>query len=241
MQRILLIDDDRELCALMKTYLEAESFSVAARHDGESGLEAALSGGYELVVLDVMLPGMGGFSVLTELRKASAAPVLMLTARDSEADKVSGLRLGADDYLTKPFSMQEFVARAQSLVRRYTALGGRQAAVPGAPALVLEGLTITPDTREVTVLGLPVELTAKEFDLLFFLASHPGRVFTKRQIYNSVWQDAYAFDDNNIMVHIRRLRKKIEPNPEDPAFIQTVRGVGYKFVDARLEKGGGGR
>lgn len=152
----------------------------------------------------------------------------MLTAKDSEINKILGLRLGADDYLTKPFSMNEFVARVQSIIRRYTTLGG-ESVEESASMLTFDNLSITPATREVISSGAPVDLTAKEFDLLYFLAKNSGRVFTKKQIYRAVWKDEYAFDDNNIMVHIRRLRKKIEPNPEQPQFIQTVWGVGYKF------------
>ncbi len=226
-QNLLVIDDDRELCALVKKYLELESYTVVLRHDGVSGLAEAQSGAYQLVVLDVMLPQKNGFEVLSELRKNSAVPVLMLTAKDSEADKVSGLRLGADDYLTKPFGMSEFVARVQSLLRRYA--WGAQSPVEQAETLVFAGLSLSPDTREVLAMGKPVELTAKEFDLLLFLARNRGKVFTKKQIYRAVWEDEYAFDDNNIMVHIRRLRKKIEPNPEQPVLVQTVWGVGYKF------------
>lgn len=174
-----------------------------------------------------MLPQKNGFDVLTDLRKTSSVPVLMLTAKDSEIDKVLGLRLGADDYLTKPFSMNEFVARVQSIIRRYTSLGGESSME--VSTLTFDNISITPDTREVLVSGVPVELTAKEFDLLYFLAKNKGKVFTKKQIYHAVWNDEYAFDDNNIMVHIRRLRKKIELNPEQPKFIQTVWGVGYKF------------
>jgi len=227
-QKILVIDDDLELCTLIRKYLETEGYTVSTKNNGVDGLAEGLTTPYQLIVLDVMLPQKNGFDVLTNLRKKSSVPVLMLTAKDSEIDKVLGLRLGADDYLTKPFSMNEFVARVQSLIRRYTALGG-ESAVEIASALIFDNLSITPDTREVLVSGVSVELTAKEFDLLYFLAKNRGKVFTKKQIYRAVWKDEYAFDDNNIMVHIRRLRKKVEPNPKQPQFIKTVWGVGYKF------------
>ena len=227
-QKILVIDDDPELCTLIRKYLETEGYTVSTKNNGVDGLAEGLTTPYQLIVLDVMLPQKNGFDVLTNLRKKSSVPVLMLTAKDSEIDKVLGLRLGADDYLTKPFSMNEFVARVQSLIRRYTALGG-ESAVEIASALIFDNLSITPDTREVLVSGVSVELTAKEFDLLYFLAKNRGKVFTKKQIYRAVWKDEYAFDDNNIMVHIRRLRKKVEPNPKQPQFIKTVWGVGYKF------------
>lgn len=224
---VLMIDDDRALCDLVKKYLGNEALKVDVKHDGKEGLAAACKNAYLVIVLDVMLPGMNGFEVLAEIRKSSTVPVLMLTARDSEVDKVSGLRLGADDYLTKPFSMNEFVARVQSLIRRYTTFNSSE---ERADAVLDFGvLSIDPKSREVFLSGHRVELTAKEFDLLYFLAAHKGQVFTKKQIYSNVWQEEYAFDDNNIMVHIRRLRKKIEPTPETPTYIQTVWGVGYKF------------
>lgn len=227
-QKILIIDDDIELCALVERYLETEGYVVTTKHNGVDGLTEGLTTSYQLVVLDVMLPQKNGFDVLSDLRKTSSVPVLMLTAKDSEIDKVLGLRLGADDYLTKPFSMNEFVARVQSIIRRYTTLGG-ESVEESASMLTFDNLSIAPATREVIASGATVDLTAKEFDLLYFLAKNSGRVFTKKQIYRAVWKDEYTFDDNNIMVHIRRLRKKIEPNPEQPQFIQTVWGVGYKF------------
>lgn len=227
-QKILIIDDDIELCALVERYLETEGYVVTTKHNGADGLTEGLTTSYQLVVLDVMLPQKNGFDILSDLRKTSSVPVLMLTAKDSEIDKVLGLRLGADDYLTKPFSMNEFVARVQSIIRRYTTLGG-ESVEESASMLTFDNLSIAPATREVIASGATVDLTAKEFDLLYFLAKNSGRVFTKKQIYRAVWKDEYAFDDNNIMVHIRRLRKKIEPNPEQPQFIQTVWGVGYKF------------
>lgn len=227
-QNILLIDDDKELCILIKKYLELENYNITIKHKGEEGIKEALHGFYKLIILDVMLPQKNGFEILTEIRKKSSVPVLMLTAKDNEIDKVSGLRLGADDYLTKPFSMNEFVARVQSLIRRYTSLGSE--CMPNSlEKLVFDGISICLDTREVFIQNRKIELTAKEFDLLYFLASNHGKVFTKKQIYNQVWNDEYAFDDNNIMVHIRRLRKKIEPDLNHPTYIQTIWGVGYKF------------
>jgi len=151
----------------------------------------------------------------------------MLTAKDSEIDKVSGLRMGADDYITKPFSNNEFLARVASLLRRYTVFSSQDE--QQLQALDIGNLQIDPLKHEVSLCSVPISLTAKEFDLLYFFAKNKGKVFTKKQIYRAVWEDEYAFDDNNIMVHIRRLRKKIEPNPENPIFILTVWGVGYKF------------
>jgi DNA-binding response OmpR family regulator len=223
--KILVVDDDKDLCEVLKKYLEIENYLVEFRHDGVSGLQEVLENSYQLVILDIMLPQKSGFEILTEVRKSSSVPILMLTAKDSEIDKVSGLRLGADDYLTKPFSMNEFIARVQSLIRRSTYFNESIS----KKELCFDGLVINPDTREVTVDNIKVDLTAKEFDLLYFLAQSRGKVFTKKQIYRNVWEEDYAFDDNNIMVHIRRLRKKIEHKPDAPKFIKTVWGVGYKF------------
>lgn len=232
-QKILVIDDDQELCVLIRKFLEIENYSVEVSHDGESGLKRVQDSEFSLIILDVMLPKMNGFDVLTQLRKTIMTPVLMLTAKDSEVDKVSGLRLGADDYLTKPFSMNEFVARVQALLRRYTMFGGNLS-TPVDEKLCLNDMVIDPSTREVMIQDKLIDLTAKEFDLLYFLAKNKGKVFTKKQIYHAVWEEDYAFDDNNIMVHIRRLRKKIEEFPEEPKYIQTVWGVGYKFGGGKV-------
>lgn len=225
MNRILIIDDDRALCRLLQDSLEKEGYSVCVKNNGVSGLDEALRGGFQLVVLDIMLPGRSGFEVLTGIREGNRVPVLMLTARDSEGDKVSGLRMGADDYLTKPFSVSEFSARVSALVRRFVVYGSKEG--EGGPVR-LGKLTIDLGKREVFKEERELELTAKEFDLLAFFARHQGQVFTKRQLYNAVWNEDYAYDDNKIMVCIRRLRKKIEDNPEDPSYILTVWGVGYK-------------
>lgn len=225
-QKILIIDDDADLCRLLKNNLEQEGYQVCIRHDGVTGLEEAQNSDYQLIILDIMLPLINGYEVLKKIREKSFVPVLMLTAKDSEGDKVSGLRMGADDYLTKPFSNSEFLARVSSLLRRYTVFNTANAS---GKTIVLGRLSVDKSAREVRKDGLPLELTAKEFDLLLFFAQNPGKVFTKKQIYRAVWMDEYAFDDNNIMVHIRRLRKKIEDNPENPVYILTVWGVGYKL------------
>ena len=231
MNHVLIIDDDKELCALMKKCVEQEYLSAIIAHGGVEGIR--LAGEYKnqgsllLVILDVMMPGMDGFEVLRKIRETSNVPVLMLTAKSDEEDKVLGLRLGADDYLTKPFGINELMARVNSLIRRYTTLNP----VPekGSECLTAKGMTIDRDNHIVTVHDMPVELTGKEFELLYFLAANKGRVFTKKQIYTQVWEEEYAFDDSNIMSFISKLRKKIEPDPERPFYIQTVRGVGYRF------------
>ena len=230
LKKILIIDDDTDLCRLLRNNLEQEGYFVCIRHDGAAGLEELRSGDYQLVVLDIMLPLKNGYEVLGEIREKSFVPVLMLTARDSEGDKVSGLRMGADDYLTKPFANSEFLARVSSLLRRYTVFNAANA---GEKTITAGGLSIDGTGREVRKDGRLLELTAKEFDLLLFFAENQGKVFTKKQIYRAVWKEEYAFDDNNIMVHIRRLRKKIEDNPENPKYILTVWGVGYKMGGER--------
>lgn len=225
---ILIIDDDKELCALMKKCVEQEGFSATAAHGGYEGLYLLQENKdpCSLVILDVMMPDLDGFQVLHKIREISNVPVLMLTAKNDEKDKVCGLELGADDYLTKPFGIKEFAARVNSLIRRYTTLN----TISGdADCILLKGMKIDRTNRTVSVDSVGVELTAKEFDLLCFLAANKGRVFTRKQIYVQVWEEEYAFDDSNIMSFISKLRKKIEPDPEHPFYILTVRGVGYRF------------
>ena len=231
MNKVLIIDDDKELCALMKKCIEQENLSAVTAYSGIEGLqiikENQNNNGFSLIILDVMMPYMDGFQVLKKIREVSNIPVLMLTAKSNEEDKVLGLRLGADDYLTKPFSINELTARVHSLIRRYTTLN--PAFSEETDCICLKDMTIDRGNRSVTVRGALVELTGKEFDLLVFLASNKGRIFTKKQIYTQVWEDEYAFDDSNIMSFISKLRKKIEPNPEQPFYVLTVRGVGYRF------------
>lgn len=226
MNKILIIDDDISLCNLIKKYAQKENLIVDLSFAGTDGVYKAKSGNYQLIVLDVMLPEMNGLSVLSEIRKYGTVPVLMLTAKGEESDKVAGLRLGADDYLTKPFSINECMARISALVRRYTKLNQLDTDLP---PLNFDTLQLNAQTRKVTSSGIFVELTGKEFDLLYFLAAHKGKIFTKKQIYNEVWNDEYAFDDSNIMSFISKLRKKIEVDPNRSPYIQTVRGVGYRF------------
>lgn len=229
MKNVLVIDDDIELCALMKRCVEHEGLSAIAAHGGMEGLRLAdeYKETLSLVILDLMMPDLDGFQVLQKIREASNIPVLMLTAMNHEEDKVTGLRLGADDYLTKPFSINELMARVNALIRRYTSFN--PATEMKRDIIELQGMLIDKANRMVTVKDSPVELTGKEFELLCFLAVNKGQIFTKKQIYTQVWEDEYAFDDSNIMSFISKLRKKIEPDQEQPFYIQTVRGVGYRF------------
>ena len=227
MNNILIIDDDKELCSIIKKYMDNAGYSAYLCHTGASGINNVEKNEYQLVVLDIMLPEIDGFSVLSEIRKISMVPVLMLTAKSEESDKIKGLKMGADDYLTKPFSMDELMARVESLIRRYTKFSNSD--IVQLKSITLNGMFIDGDKRIVTIYGKQADLTGKEFDLLYFLASHKGRVFTKQQIYTHVWENEYAFDDSNIMSFISKLRKKIESDAESPYYIQTVRGVGYRF------------
>ena len=228
MNKVLIIDDDKELCALMKKCIEQEKLSAVTVYNGIEGVRLIDENkdSYSLIILDVMLPDIDGFQILQKIRDTSNIPVLMLTAKSSEEDKVFGLRLGADDYLTKPFGINEVFARVNSLIRQYTTLNPFTADID---SISLKDMVIDKLNRTVTVKDIPVLLTGKEFDLLLFLASNKGRVFTKKQIYSQVWEEEYAFDDSNIMSFISKLRKKIEPDPDHPFYILTVRGVGYRF------------
>lgn len=229
MNSVLIIDDDKELCSLMKKCVEQENLSALVAHGGVEGLRLANENrsNCSLVILDVTMSDIDGFQVLRKIRETSNVPVLMLTAKSDEEDKVSGLRLGADDYLTKPFSLNELMARVNSLIRRFTTLNPTSTINPDI--LTLKDMVIDKENRIVSINAVPVDLTGKEFDLLYFLASNKGRVFTKKQIYTQVWEEEYAFDDNNIMSFISKLRKKVEPDPDHPFYILTVRGVGYRF------------
>lgn len=228
--KVLIIDDDKELCILMEKCLEQENLSAIIAHGGVEGLRLASenknSDSLSLIILDVMMPDIDGFQVLKKIREESNIPVLMLTAKSDEENKVFGLRLGADDYLTKPFGINELMARVNSIIRRYTTLNPSEL---DSECIKLSEMVIDKTNRIVTIKDNTVELTGKEFDLLFFLAANKGRVFTKKQIYTQVWEEEYAFDDNNIMSFISKLRKKIEPDPDNPFYILTIRGVGYRF------------
>ncbi|EQF63227.1 response regulator [Clostridioides difficile CD175] len=225
----MIIDDDKELCTLMKKCVEQENLSAIIAHSGAEGLHLVDKNKHtlSLVILDIMMPDIDGFQVLKKIRETSNIPVIMLTAKSDEDDKISGLCLGADDYLTKPFSINELMAPVNSLIRRYTMLN--PAFIADTDCIIVNGMIIDKTNRIVSINNIPIQLTSKEFDLLSFLASNKGRVFTKKQIYTQVWEEEYAFDDSNIMSFISKLRKKIEPDPNRPFYILTVRGVGYRF------------
>jgi DNA-binding response OmpR family regulator len=221
---ILLIEDERKIATLVARNLEAAGYAVTACDDGAEGVRAFGRVQPALVVLDVGLPGMSGLEVLRRIREDGDVPVLVLTARSSEADKVLGLELGADDYLTKPFGTAELIARVRALLRR-TAAGGRE------KPLDYGSVHIDPERREVTRDGARIVLTTLEFDLLWFLASRPGRVFTREQLMEQVWGNDRVVGDRSIDSLVSRLRKKIELDEGDPQLLQTVWGAGYRFAD----------
>ena len=223
--RVLVVDDERVVSEVVEQYLRREGFDVALASDGGEALRLAQEWAPDLVVLDLMLPVVDGLEVCRQLRQESQVPIIMLTARGEETDRVVGLELGADDYVVKPFSPRELVARVKTVLRRMAA-GTVQA--PGG-TLRFETLTINPQTRRVTLQDAEVRLTAKEFDLLFHLASAPGQVFTRDQLMDQVWDYTYAGDASTVTVHIRRLREKVEMDPMKPRYVKTVWGVGYKF------------
>lgn len=226
MNRILVIDDDKELCALIKKSILTENIEADCCNNGKDGLEKLREKEYHLVILDVMMPGMDGFETLELIRKESRLPILMFTSKNDSASKVRSLRAGADDYLTKPFDMDELIARILSLVRRYTRFNQSE----GLPQqLDFDGLRIDMDTRSITTINGTFELPPKEFDLLLLLAKYQGKILTKQRIYEEVWGEEYCYDDSNIMAIISRLRKKLEENPGKPKYIQTIKGIGYRF------------
>lgn len=227
----MVADDEKEIRDLLKMYLQRETYLVDAAADGEEALRLFGCGTYHLVLLDLMMPKVDGIEVCRAIRTKSNVPILMLTAKDQELDKVLGLAVGADDYVTKPFGIHELVARIKALTRRYMVLGSDSAAVRQEQQLIrVNGLEIDRTKCIVKKNGQGIALTAKEYELLVFLASHPEQVFTKTQLFRQVWNSDYLEDDNTVMVHIRRLRTKIEDNPSEPRLILTVWGLGYRFA-----------
>jgi len=225
MNKVLLIEDEEGIGQALEYQLAREGFDVAWEKDGNDGLRRFEVVGPDLVVLDLMLPGLSGEEVCKKIRRSSDVPILILTAKDSEVDTVVGLELGADDYMTKPFSTRELVARIRAILRR-------SAAASMNPSRVLEAgdIRVDPDRFEVTVGGVKVHMPRKEFELLELLMSNPGLVLTRETLIDEVWGSDYFGDTRTLDVHIKRLRTKCEPDPHTPKHITTVRGLGYKFV-----------
>ncbi len=228
MKKILIVEDDKGIAELERDYLEASDFSVDIAADGRVGLQKALNGDYSLLLLDIMLPGVDGFQICREVRRTRDLPILMVSARREDIDKIRGLGLGADDYVIKPFSPSELVARIKAHIARYERLTGGHASAQGK-ILQAGALEIQCDTHRVFVSGHEVTLTHREFELLVFLAENPGIVFNKDKLFERVWGLDAAGDTATVMVHINRIREKIEPDPAKPIYIETVWGAGYRF------------
>jgi DNA-binding response OmpR family regulator len=230
-RRVLIIEDDRDIARLVELHLQDMGCEVHTASDGGAGLEKAMSKPYDLIILDLMLPTADGLEICRRLRaKPPYIPILMLTARSTELDRILGLEVGADDYLTKPFSIRELVARVKALFRRVEAMKSHETA--GPPKTIRVGsLVMDTEKRTVTIEGKPADLTAKEFDLLLLFARHPGRVYTRSQLLDIVWGYGHDGYEHTVNSHINRLRAKIEKDPANPDYILTVWGVGYKFRD----------
>jgi DNA-binding response OmpR family regulator len=222
---VLVVDDEATIAEVVSRYLERAGYDVCVARDGKSALAQAAERRPDLVVLDLMLPGIDGLEVMRRLRELERdrMAILLLTAKGEETDRVSGLRLGADDYVVKPFSPAELVARVDAILRRVDTSPEQQ------PALHFGELMIDPSARRVQLAGEDVALTQRELDLLLFLARHPGQAFTRQQLMDQVWQYSFYTDTSTVTVHVRRLRAKIEADPERPRFLETIWGVGYRF------------
>ncbi len=227
MSRILIIEDEASIAELERDYLEIHGYDVDIEHSGDVGLSRALNEDYDLIVLDLMLPKVDGFEICRKIRSAKDTPIIMISAKKEEIDKVRGLGLGADDYMTKPFSPGEMVARVKAHLARYVRFTGNQA--QKNEEIRIRGLFIDKTSRRVHVNGEEIPFTTKEFDLLAYLAQHPNRVFSKDQLFDSIWgQEAFG-DNSTVTVHIRKLREKIELDSSNPQYIETIWGAGYRF------------
>ncbi|GHS89731.1 DNA-binding response regulator [Synergistales bacterium] len=233
-QRVLIIEDDLSLAEIERDFLEIDGFETCIAGDGKTGLEKARSGVYDLILLDLMLPGLDGLSLCKLIRNDTNIPILMVSAKREDADKIRGLGLGADDYITKPFSPSELVARVKANLAQYKRMNNAPPAAE-TPAFTSKDeikigeITVNKASRRVFARGLEVSCTNKEYELLLFLMSNPDRVFSKELLYDHIWgEDAYG-DIKTVLVHINRLREKIEADPSNPLYIKTVRGAGYRF------------
>lgn len=237
-QQILVVDDERTIREVVRRYLELEGFQVIEADTGTKALDLLADIQPDLIVLDIMLPGIDGLAITRKLRNpgdyeplslSGDTPIILLTARTEEIDRITGFEVGADDYVVKPFSPRELVARVKAVLRR-SSTGANNTETP----IVFRNLELDPRSRTVTVDDTGVSLTAKEFDLLWFLARHPRQVFSRAQLLDNVWGFEFYGDESTVTVHVRRLREKIEPDPAKPTYIQTVWGIGYKFEAPEL-------
>ncbi|MDD3339708.1 MAG: response regulator transcription factor [Lachnospiraceae bacterium] len=226
--KILVVDDDREIVRSLGKLLELEGYEVHKAYNGMEAMDILVSNEIHLILLDVMMPQLNGLAALMKIREQNNIPVIMLSAKTEESDKVLGLSMGADDYVTKPYNTAELMARVKSQLRRYFSLG---AAASSGEVDILKngGLALNRHTKELTVDGEPVRLTATEYKIVEFLMMHPGYVFSAEEIYNHVWQEEAYSVENTVMVHIRRIREKIEITPKNPKYLKVVWGIGYKI------------
>lgn len=227
MSKILIIEDEVSIAELEKDYLELSGFEVDMEHSGDTGLEKALTTDYDLIILDLMLPGMDGFEICRRIREEKNIPVLMVSAKKEDIDKIRGLGMGADDYITKPFSPSELVARVKAHLARYERLIGT--AVKSNEVIEIRGLKIDKTARRIYVNGEEKAFTTKEFDLLTFLAENPNHVFKKEELFNRIWDMESLGDIATVTVHIKKIREKIEFDTSKPQYIETIWGVGYRF------------
>lgn len=226
MKQVLIIEDDSNIAELERDYLQLNGYKVDIEQDGALGLRRALLGIYDVVVVDLMLPSKDGYEIVKEIRDKFEIPIIIVSAKNEDIDKIRGLGFGADDYITKPFSPAELVARIKSHIIRYERLSGRKATIE---LISHKAMEIRTDSHRVFVSGKEVVLTTKEYELLVFLASNPNIVFTKDQILNTIWDEDYYGDTATVAVHIQKLRKKIEKDPGNPEYIETIWGTGYRF------------
>lgn len=226
MKQVLIIEDDSNIAELERDYLQLNGYKVDIEQDGALGLRRALLGIYDVVVVDLMLPSKDGYEIVKEIRDKFEIPIIIVSAKNEDIDKIRGLGFGADDYITKPFSPAELVARIKSHIIRYERLSGRKATIE---LISHKAMEIRTDSHRVFVSGKEIVLTTKEYELLVFLASNPNIVFTKDQILNTIWDEDYYGDTATVAVHIQKLRKKIEKDPGNPEYIETIWGTGYRF------------
>lgn len=227
MNKILIVEDEEAIADLEKDYLELSGFEVEVANDGETGLEKALNEEFNLLILDLMLPGVDGFEICRQVRDKKNTPIIMVSAKKDDIDKIRGLGLGADDYMTKPFSPSELVARVKAHLARYERLVG--SAAEANKIIEIRGLKIDTTARRVWVNGEEKNFTTKEFDLLTFLASHPNHVYTKDELFSEIWDMESIGDIATVTVHIKKIREKIEMDTANPQYIETIWGVGYRF------------
>lgn len=228
MKKILIVEDDLSIAELQKDYLEISGFEVDIYTDGVSGLNAIKENNYDLIILDVMLPKIDGFDILRIIQENKDIPVLMVSAKKEEIDKIKGLTLGADDYITKPFSPGELVARVKSHIQNYERMKNKFSNKINNNSIVIRGLKILKDSRQVFINEREINLAQKEFELLLYMAENPNRVFSKDELFERIWGLDSLGDNATVTVHIRKIREKIEANPSEPQYIETLWGVGYR-------------